>query len=87
MMVRASWFGSLMVMTIIGSLGITGCSRFMVQDSARTSSTDSQADAAAKHASGCPGTGYHGRLQRDLTQPYSNRQYLLDNGTLCRPQP
>lgn len=81
---RGSWYGSLMVMTVVGTMGLAGCNRLVMQDTARSSTA---AEGAPKLASGCPGAGYHGRLQRDLTQPYASRQYLLDNGTLCRPQP
>ncbi len=73
----------LAVIALLGVWAVGGCA-----GSGRATARHLPVAAPVRVASSaCPGAGYHGRLRRDLTQPYTGRAYLLDDGSLCRPAP
>ena len=83
---RSRWIGALAALALVGMVGVGGCNGSAVREPKRQLNL-SGLDGSAEHLrADCPGPGYRGRLRRDLTQAYSDRQYLLDDGSLCRPR-
>ncbi len=83
-MARSVWITGLAIVGLTGLLA--GCNgKSAVQEPA--GHMPNLSDMNGRMRSECPGAGYRGRLRRDLTQPYSGRAYLLDDGSLCRPSP
>lgn len=92
MMARSAWITGLAVIGLTGLL--VGCNgKGTVQEPSRHMPNLPDVNGSdglgvnGRMRSECPGAGYRGRLRRDLTQPYSSRAYLLDDGSLCRPAP
>ena len=85
---KSQWIGALTALALVGMLGVAGCNgRSAVREPKRLPNLSSGLDGSTEHLrADCPGPGYRGRLRRDLTQSYADRQYLLDDGSLCRPR-
>ena len=84
---RSRWIGALAALTLVGVVGDGGCNGSAVREPKRLPNLSGLAGSAEHLRADCPGPGYRGRLRRDLTQSYPDRQYLLDDGSLCRPRP
>lgn len=85
---KSRWIGALAALALVGMLGVGGCNgKSAMREPRRLPDLTDTGAMTALGRSDCPGAGYRGRLRRDLTQPYSGRQYLLDDGSLCRPRP
>ena len=85
---KSGWIGALAALALVGMLGVGGCNgRSAVHEPTHLPDL-SRLNGSIDHLrADCPGPGYRGRLRRDLTQSYADRQYLLDDGSLCRPRP
>lgn len=84
-MAISAWKAGLAVI----ALTLAGCNgkSAVHQEPARLPNLSDASGVGGQMRSECPGAGYRGRLRRDLSQPYMERQYLLDDGSLCRPRP
>jgi len=85
---KSRWIGALAALALVGMLGVGGCNGGSAVREPKRLPNLSRLDGSAEHLrADCPAPGYRGRLRRDLTQSYPDRQYLLDDGSLCRPRP
>lgn len=87
---KSQWIGigALAALALMGMLGVGGCNGKPSVREPQGLPNLSGLDRSAEHVrADCPGPGYRGRLRRDLTRSYAERQYLLDDGSLCRPRP